>query len=320
MNDRAPRSGPRLEVAEPSDDATGVLTPPVVLPVRPDLAPDTSSGLGTQGADAALLLVELLSDEQVAGAALYRAEADGSLQLVGQHGLPADLASAWRSIPPSRRLPHIRCLQDGLPEYLSCGSPAGDDALPGTGAAFRSTAVLPIAEAGAAVGVVELLWAGPQVFDRTRTESLTRSVERVAPLLLRTADAGDRDLDWLHAVLHLQWHPWLLCEPVPGSTTDFVVVAAPLQIVPAASWVGRRISELWPTALDEGTLQAVAALMSTGGVWTTTINHPSDEPWGTPGTRVRVGRLGRRAVVLWRTDGARAIPAGPSPHAAAVDW
>jgi len=59
LSDRTPGSGSRL--VEPSDDAAQVRTSPVVLrfplfPLFP--APDTGSCLGTQGADAALLLVE----------------------------------------------------------------------------------------------------------------------------------------------------------------------------------------------------------------------------------------------------------------------
>ena len=43
-----------------------------------------------------------------------------------------------------------------------------------------------------------------------------------------------------------------------------------------------------------------SSLTSSGGVWTMTVTHASDSPWGRPGTRLRAVRLGHRVVVAWR--------------------
>ena len=68
------------------------------------------AGQVVEGDEAAQLLVDLLASQGVVAVILYGAAEDESLRLVGQSGVPADVISAWRSIPPSRDIPYVSSL------------------------------------------------------------------------------------------------------------------------------------------------------------------------------------------------------------------
>jgi hypothetical protein len=283
---------------------------------------DSLAGATSHGDQAAELLAELLEPFGVRAVTLYRASVDDSLRLVGQHGVPGDLISPWRSIPPSRDIPYIASLLDR--KAFLWGSPAEREAdFPGIARSARSTFVatgtVPIVDGEDAVGVVGLMWDAEQAFDAERRAAIERAVGRVAPMLLRNAAAADPELDWLNTLLRLHLDPWVLLEAVPsadGAIRDFVVQDAAATLAEGPAWVGRRLLELWPSLAAEGVSRALAGLAQSGGSWTTTVAAPSDAPWGIPGSRVRAVRLGRRIVLVWRPGRVadRRSGAGVQPH------
>jgi hypothetical protein len=266
---------------------------------------DAVAGSTNHGDEAAGLLADLLEPQGVAGIALYRASADDSLRLVGQHGVPGDLMSSWRSIPPSRDIPYIAALQDRTP-FFWADRFARAAQFPGVGQSktlFEATALVPLVEGSTPVGVVGLMWAGEETFDDARQVMITQTVQRVAPLLLRNAAAADPELDWLNTLLRLHLDPWVLLEAIPsadGVVRDFVVQDASDQADGSGRWLGRRFLELWPFTAQDGMATALAGLAQSGGSWSMTVATSSEAPWGIPGSRLRAVRLGRRIVLVWR--------------------
>ena len=122
---------------------------------------------------------------------MYRTSADGALQLVGQCGVPGDAISPWRSIPPSRDIPYVRCVQDEQAFFWADRAERSaqfPSVVPTT--RFDAAAVIPVADGGTVIGVVGLLWDAAESFGADRVEEVTRLVQRVAPLLLRNTTRG----------------------------------------------------------------------------------------------------------------------------------
>lgn len=313
---------PRLEEGEPdipeavlrgrlprSPEASGAWS---ALRSQPDVRAgvvtallDSVAGATAEGDAAARLLADLLANERVAALTMYRTSPDGALQLVGQCGVPGDALSAWRSIPPSRDIPYVRCVQDDQAYFWADRAERSaqfPSVVPTT--RFDAAAVIPVADGRSMIGVVGLLWEAAESFSADRVEEITRLVQRVAPLLLRNTTRGESELDfWLDPLLHLHLDPWLLLEAIPradGSLGDFVVLHAAQQIRGGTGWLGRRVLELWPSAVQDGIFESLVALMHAGGVWTSEFSGQSDAPWGAPGSKVRAVRLGQRVVLVWR--------------------
>ena len=266
---------------------------------------DSVAGTPSQGDEAAQLLSDVLSAQEVRAVTLFRSAADGSLRLVGQFGVPGDLISSWHSIPPSRDIPYVRSMEDDQAFFWEdrAARTAQFPAVPSSKSGFEATATIPIHDGGLVVGVAGLMWSTRQSFDEERTSAIAALVQKVAHLLLRNAAETDPEVEWLHIVLSLHLDPWLLLESVPdsdGVVRDFVVRDVSPQVVRADGWTGRRLLELWPSVAADGMGQALSELARTGGSWTLTVGFASEGPWGSPGSRVRAVRLGRRVVLVWR--------------------
>ncbi len=258
------------------------------------------------GHEAAELVLDLLEPHDVAAVTIYRTSPDGSLRLVGQVNVPSDLASSWRSIPPSTDIPFVRSVLDEvalfwgdreerLREYPQLSQAAS--------VAFEATATIPVADQGVVVGVVGLVWRTRQSFDDARRETITRAVQRVAPLLMRNLRASDPELEWLNALMGLHLDPWLLLDVVvdsQGVPSGLVVQDVEPGVAGGQAWLGRRVLEIWPFMAQDGTREALMGLARTGGAWSTTITQQSPAPWGSPGSIVRAVRLGQRIALLWR--------------------
>ena len=267
---------------------------------------DAVASATREGDEAAELLLEFLQPFEVAAITMYRVSADGSLRFVGQVGVPGDLVSPWRSIPPSTDIPFVRSVVDNLslffPDRASRIVQFPAVARAGS-TGFEATATVPVLDEGQVIGVVGLIWNDSQVFDELRQHAIIKAVQRVAPLLLRNAAAADPELDWLDTVLRLHLDPWLLMEAVPTSgamASDFVVRDVAATVDAGHSWIGRRLLEIWPDLSESPTLESLRGLVRAGGSWSAATIEPSSAPWGTPGSRVRAVRLGRRVVLVWR--------------------
>jgi ANTAR domain/GAF domain len=282
-------------LAQQPDVRTGIVTALI----------DSVAGAPSQGDEAAQLLSDLLTAYEVCAVTLYSSVADGSLRLLGQAGVPGDLISSWQSIPPSRDIPYVRSMTEDQPFFWDDRAVRSEQfpAVASANSTFEAAATIPIHDAGAVVGVVGLMWDTRQSFDDERRSAIVALVQQVAHLLMRNASQTDPELEWLHVVLSLHLDPWLLLEAKPASdgvVRDFVVQSASAQVVRPGGLVGRHRMELWPSAAASGMGQALTELARTGGSWTLTVGFTSDCPWGTPGSRVRAVRLGRRVVLVWR--------------------
>jgi hypothetical protein len=221
--------------------------------------------------------------------------------------MPGDLVSSWRSVPPSTDLPLVRAVVEGRPHLWRdgpCPTPLFDAEPADPSSAFDVAAAIPIRSDDQPIGVVGVLWADHSRTDQQALESVLATVRRVAPLMLQHVAAADPELEWLATLLRLHLDPWVLLDAVPsadGATTaDFVVQDVAEQVPGGGDWLGRRLLEIWPQLVDDGTITALAGLVRTGGSWTTTVGVASGVPWGRVGSRVRAVRLGRRLVVVWR--------------------
>ncbi len=266
---------------------------------------DAVAGATDQGDEAAQLICDLLAAEHPTAVTLYRVSADESLRLVGQSGVAGDVISSWRSIPPSRDIPYVRCATDNQPFFWASRADlvAQFPNVDAMRTAFEAVATVPILDGGSVIGVAGVMWSEVEEFPAERIASITSTVQRVTPMLLRNVAALDPELEWMGVLLRLNLDPWLLIDTIPGSdgvVRDFVVQDVAEQVAGSREWVGRRLLEIWPFLAQDGTSQALAGLVHAGGSWTTTVGNGSQAPWGTPGSRVRAVRLGRRIVVVWR--------------------
>ena len=272
---------------------------------------DSVAGATNDGDEAAELLCDLLAAEGVAAVVLYRGEADESLRLVGSSGVPGDLISSWRSIPPSRHIPYVVSFMDDRAFFWGDRASRTVDfpSLSTAKSAFESTATVPISDEGRVVGVAGLMWLEEQEFDTDRREAIAQTVQRVGPLVLRNAAAAAPELEWLNAVLLLHLDPWLLLEAVPsadGVVRDLVVQDVTQLLSEGQQWIGRRLLEIWPFLAGGDIARDLSGLARSGGSWTTTIANGSPAPWGIPGSQVRAVRLGPRIVLVWRPGRAKA--------------
>jgi hypothetical protein len=286
---------------------------------------DSVAGATQDGDEAARLVLDLLSVHEVAAVVLLRLSADGALRVVGQAGYPADRVSAWRSIPPRTDVPLVRTAETGRALFFADEETRGKEfpVLAAGSSGFEASASVPVVDAGRVTGVVGLSWRTSQAFDRDREDLIVRAVARVARLLLRHVAATDPELDWATSLLDVQMDPWLLLEAIPsadGVVRDFVVQAASTALPGIARCLGRRVVELWPGLVTDGTARALTELARVGGTWTGTqppgaSAEPQAEgaPWSVPGTTIRATRIGTRVVVLWREPGAAPGPAAPAP-------
>lgn len=262
------------------------------------------AGSTTAGDEGAKLITELLADEGVVASTMYRLASDGSLRLLGKHGIPWDEMSPWSSIPPSRDIPYFGSVQQNH-DYFWADREERVRQFPAVRPTtrFEAAATIPIADQGEVIGVVGLCWLDHQKFDAERTSRMSALVRRVAPVLMRNVAMADPELAWLDSVLNLHLDPWLHLQTIYAadrSVHGFVVLSAAPGLVSSSDWLGRGLLELWPAAAQDGTLTGLRSLVQTGGAWSTTVSTPSDTPWGIPGSRVRAVRLGGRVVMAWR--------------------
>ncbi len=266
---------------------------------------DAVAGATDHGDEAAQLICDLLAADHPAAVTLYRLSADESLRLIGHSGVAGDVISSWRSIPPSRDIPYVLCAVENRAMFWASNAdfvaqfPNADS----TRSTFEAVATVPVVDAGVVVGVAGVMWSAAEEFPAERVESITRTVQRVTPMLLRNAAATDPELEWMNTLLRLHLDPWLLLETLPGTdgaVRDFLVREAAEHLPGSDRWLGRRMLEIWPFLTQDGTSQALAGLIHAGGSWTTTVGSGSPAPWGNPGSQVRAVRLGRRIVMVWR--------------------
>jgi PAS domain-containing protein len=124
--------------------------------------------------------------------ALWLLEADGTLALLGEAGLPTVEASRWQRIPPQFDSPAQRVAHGAADLWWPGGRPA-DDQVPVTGAPARARAVLALRQRnGELLGVLEASWPAPlSAFSaevRHQLSSLSASCAQVVSARLAHGD------------------------------------------------------------------------------------------------------------------------------------
>jgi PAS domain-containing protein len=110
---------------------------------------------------ASALLSEALAPLGAAAVAIWLAEPDGGMALIGEAGFGNHEASRWRRLHPDMSSLPQQVARDGLETWWPAGPPAGDDRpLPGR---WRdgAWAGLPLHDAGATLGAVAICWPEP---------------------------------------------------------------------------------------------------------------------------------------------------------------
>jgi hypothetical protein len=269
---------------------------------------DAVAGSTAQGDEAAQLLLDILGPFGPAAVTIYRKNVDRSLSYVGQVGVPGDLITPWRSVPPSTDIPYQYSVMHNEPLFFGdrITRVAQFPALASAGnSGHESIATVPIVDQGSVIGVVGLMWTERQEFDELRQHAIVKAAQRVTPLLMRNAVSADPELEWLNTLLRLHLDPWLLLEAVPGAdrqVRDFIIQDVSLTASSDQEWIGRRLLEIWPALAEDGTLDSLTRLVRTGGSWSAQMAGSAKAPWGHGKCHVRAVRLGQRVVLVWRTE------------------
>ncbi|GAB2584810.1 hypothetical protein Aab01nite_53700 [Paractinoplanes abujensis] len=186
-------------------------------------------------------------------------EPDGAVRLVGAHGLPATVVSAWHRVPGSLKVAFLRTAAEGRPWWISRAEAAalGYEFI-GDG---QMRACLPMRLADHVLGVAVVMW--PQALDvdaatRSYLQTMADAAGRRLSALVRAADGRHAvaAAHWIDTVLHaLPGSVALLC-PVrddSGDILDWCLQRCSPGAVDstgrtAAELTGRRLLELYPHA------------------------------------------------------------------------
>jgi serine phosphatase RsbU (regulator of sigma subunit) len=188
------------------------------------LAPD-----GIALADA--VFTEALAATGAVAVALWVLQPEGTLRLVGQHGLAAWDVARWRSLPPDMATPGRQALAEARAVWRPAGLRPDE---PGVAAARwpdGARAVLPLRHRRASVGVLEVYWPGPVDFAPGLRTQLNGLADLCAATLAPAIDRVDGDdphglPGWLVGLLDSLSDTALLARPVrdgDGAVVDFVV-------------------------------------------------------------------------------------------------
>ncbi len=146
-----PASGTR-----PEGDARSEPKPaPLLTEAAAELAADGVELAGT-------LAAQIMDPLGAAAVVLWLLEADGTLALLGEHGLSRGEASRWRHIPPQLDCPAQRVAHGAADLWWNAGRQETDRA-PVIGAPDGARVVLALRErSGELLGVMETSWPGPR--------------------------------------------------------------------------------------------------------------------------------------------------------------
>jgi hypothetical protein len=259
--------------------------------------------------EAGELLRAICAPLGVEAVVLYRFAVAGALRLVAWHGYPEDMMRAWEAIPPGIEIPVMAAAVQrrtiALPSLAERSRLY--PALRGMRVGSEATVCVPIVDAGHVTGSILFGWREPRDLDEETIRTVEHLAAAVGPVLVRQAELLDRDLMWLHTVLATLFDPWLLLEPVPGADDqpmDFEVVGAGGPFPDSASLLGRRLLELWPGLAASDIFKRLLDVEASGWPWEAVLaaGDTGGLPLCASATRVRIVRVGTRAVLHWRHE------------------
>ncbi|GAA1841189.1 SpoIIE family protein phosphatase [Asanoa iriomotensis] len=276
-------------------------------------------------ADLAGTLREHLAHEVGADAvAVYAAEPDASLQLVGAAGVPPAVVDAWSRVPahPPTEAGYVARTRDPLflpdrtatpPHYLLVGGP---------GAEWPSRAVVPVGD-GNAVAVVVAFFVKQQPFPAPVRAAVTRIVDEVAGEVVERLRAHPHQAGWItDAQSMLDALPGAVGVSVPirdanGTIVDWVLVAASPEATDVTGLrgqelVGTSTATSYPTLVGTELWHSLTQVFESGrpreiGPFTYTPQSPGIE---TAVFTVRISQFGGGVLLTWtRLDEERRLAA-----------
>jgi serine phosphatase RsbU (regulator of sigma subunit) len=246
-----------------------------------DLIAMAAADRATDGAELVGAVAEQLRSRfGVAAVAVWLLDADGALDLFGQHGLDGTESSRWRRLPPQFDCLEQRLVADGRELWLPAGPPTADQ-VPAVAPWGRDAArvVLGLRDrAGILLGVAELWWPVPRgVFDVTTRGWLSAVVAGFADVLsLRLAygpvGSTAPSLAIFRALDEIT-ESALVVRPLrdaDGTVADFIVVQMSPRYVdpggrPAAELAGLTLLEAYPaSASGDGLFAMAERVLATG--------------------------------------------------------
>jgi serine phosphatase RsbU (regulator of sigma subunit)/PAS domain-containing protein len=259
---------------------------------------------------------EVLADLGATAVALWRAEPDGGMQLIGQSGLGLSEASRWRRIHPDMRTLQQEVAHTGIEAWWPTGRP-GDDHRPLAGSRWPdgARAALPITDAGQVVGTMIVCW--PESADIN--EPLQKQLIALADLAGRAIRSGiwqegegDQPAAWVTGLLESLLDGLLILRAVRdhnGKLTDFRLDhmhGRPPSRGPGGGTaaVGRTLLEMYPAAANAGSLfDHCATVLETGQPRVLTGDSLSGlrpQATGEVAPTVRIARFYDGVAISWR--------------------
>ncbi|NUO60058.1 MAG: SpoIIE family protein phosphatase [Hamadaea sp.] len=214
-------------------------------------------------------------DPPPSGVAVFAAEPNGSLRLIGAEGWTSQQISEARRIPALIATPMSEVVRHAHP-VLFDGQAETDLALVGPGPAMVG---YPIAIESRVTGVLLISWAQPREFsalDRSYLDRLAqesgRAVGRVwAQAIAGTAASLTGDLGWIQRVIEGTSGMTQLLTPIrdaAGVVIDFYVAAmSSLAQADEPDALGRRLLDAYPQLLTNGVFDAYVRTLAEGTTW-----------------------------------------------------
>ncbi|WP_131769375.1 SpoIIE family protein phosphatase [Candidatus Protofrankia californiensis] len=244
---------------------------------------------------AAAALEEALAPLGAVAVALWIIEPDGALELAGEAGLGALEASRWQRIPPQMDSVAQRVVRDGCPQWWPASHQLPRQ-VPLVGQWRGARVVLPLADAGALLGAMEICWPHPlEEFAPAVRHQLLALAEVCARSLGVHGERawGGRGL-WLPALLNALLRSALVAHAVRdhnGRIIDFQIDYVSDGFVDPTGrdphdLVGRRLSHVHPLmTIPNGLFGRAVEVLLTG------------RPYQADGLIIRV-IVGGRAVAM----------------------
>jgi hypothetical protein len=261
----------------------------------------------SDGDRAARLLVDLLAPTGVAAAVLFGVASDASLRVLGQHGYPSDVVSAWRRLPLDLDLPLTRAVNDGIPVFLGSHDDLVDQ-FPGLAhqrPQHEALAVVPIWDLGARIGSIGLAWAQRQVFTTTERQRVLNVVRRAGTPMVRNLRGEDADLGVMTTVLRLVRDPWMVLLIRSADCGGLVVESVSAEVPDGGRLVGHPLLASFPgLAADVDLCVDLVRLAQDGGYLHAARPDslsPTTAPWDPGPVTLRATRVGPRLVLSWQT-------------------
>jgi hypothetical protein len=271
------------------------------------VAVEALAGASTSGDDAAHLLIELLSVTKVEAALLFSVVEDGSLELCGQHGYPADATSAWRRIPLTLDLPLTRAVNEGTPVFLGSveARRAHFPSLKNEQSRFAALAVVPVWDGGRRIGCIGFSWTDEQAFGDADRQRVLGVVRRAGAMMLRNTAVDDPDRDLVATVMHMVTDPWVVLVLEGEGPAAYLIESVSSQVKDGDDLVGQRLLAAYPgVAADQKLLDELDQLVRYGGrfVRGTQSAGVTTAPWDLEPGEMRAVRAGRRLLLAWEPE------------------